>query len=129
MVAIAGVLRFVDLTHPPGKIFDEIYYATEGHDLFTHGVEWNAASNTGDFVVHPPLGKWIIGLGDWLFENNSFGWRFMPAVFGTLADPDPDPDRPADVPLDRAGLRRRPADGAGRHGAGAVPVPRCSTSS
>jgi dolichyl-phosphate-mannose-protein mannosyltransferase len=85
VVAIAGVLRFVNLSKPPGKIFDEIYYATEGHDLITHGVEWNATNNTGDFVVHPPLGKWLIGVGEWLFKYNEFGWRFMPAVFGTLA--------------------------------------------
>jgi dolichyl-phosphate-mannose--protein O-mannosyl transferase len=85
VVIIAGVLRFLNLSHPKGKIFDEIYYATEGHDLFTHGVEWNAQNNTGDFVVHPPLGKWLIGLGEWLFKYNEFGWRFMPAVFGTLS--------------------------------------------
>ncbi len=85
VVGIAAVLRFWNLSHPPGKIFDEIYYATEGHDLFTHGVEWNTQNNTGDFVVHPPLGKWIIGLGEWIFKYNEFGWRFMPAVFGTLA--------------------------------------------
>jgi len=85
VVAIAGVLRFVNLSKPPGKIFDEIYYATEGHDMITHGVEWNATTNTGDFVVHPPLGKWLIGVGEWLFKYNEFGWRFMPAVFGTLS--------------------------------------------
>ena len=106
---------------PPGKIFDEIYYATEGHDLFKHGVEWNATSNTGDFVVHPPLGKWIIGVGEWIFEYNEFGWRIMPAVFGTLAI----------LMLIRItrrlfrstvlGLRRRPADDARRHGVRAVP--------
>lgn len=64
---LAGVLRLVGLSHPPGKIFDEIYYATEGNDLFHHGVEWNAAQNTGDFVVHPSLGKWLIGTGEWFF--------------------------------------------------------------
>jgi predicted membrane-bound dolichyl-phosphate-mannose-protein mannosyltransferase len=33
------------------------------------------------FVVHPPLGKYLIGAGMWLFgPDNSFGWRF---VFGT----------------------------------------------
>lgn len=138
---LAGVLRLVGLSHPPGKIFDEIYYATEGNDLFRHGVEWNAAQNTGDFVVHPSLGKWLIGTGEWFFarprhlgvwwellllvgiaavaaglafltrrralwasfgavaigltaltvwavgrhQQQTFGWRIMPAVFGTLA--------------------------------------------
>ena len=87
---VAFVLRLIGLAHPQpaetqDKIFDEIYYATEGHDLFKHGVEWNAQTNTGDFVVHPPLGKWIIGLGEQIFGYNTFGWRIMPAVFGTLA--------------------------------------------
>jgi dolichyl-phosphate-mannose-protein mannosyltransferase len=90
ITVIAGVLRLIGLAHPqPGatqdKIFDEIYYATEGHDMITHGVEWNATNNTGDFVVHPPLGKWIIGFGEWITHYNSFGWRIMPMVFGTLS--------------------------------------------
>ena len=141
VVAIAGVLRLVGLSHPPGKIFDEIYYATEGKDLFTHGVEWNAQQNTGDFVVHPSLGKWLIGIGEWFYarprhlgigwemgllvaiaaiaaalalrtrrrvlwaslgaiavgltaltvwsvgrlEQQTFGWRIVPAIVGTLA--------------------------------------------
>jgi ActR/RegA family two-component response regulator len=41
---------------------------------------------TGSFVVHPPLGKWIIGAGMWLFgPGNSFGWRFSVALLGTVA--------------------------------------------
>ena len=35
------------------------------------------------FIVHPPVGKWVIGLGEWLFGVTPFGWRFMPAVLGT----------------------------------------------
>ncbi len=70
---IAGALRLIGITHPRGKIFDEIYYATEGQELFSHGVEWRPESNTGDFVVHPPLGKWLIGLGEWLFGRDTNG--------------------------------------------------------
>lgn len=85
VVVIGGALRFLGLSHPPGKIFDEVYYATEGHDMLVHGVEWNTTTRTGDFVVHPPLGKWLIGFGEWLFKYNEFGWRVMPAVAGTLS--------------------------------------------
>ncbi len=85
VVLIAAILRLVNLSHPPEKIFDEIYYATEGHDLITHGIEWDSDGNTGAFVVHPALGKWIIGFGEWLFGYNSFGWRIMPAVFGIIS--------------------------------------------
>ncbi|HEY2792857.1 MAG TPA: phospholipid carrier-dependent glycosyltransferase [Micromonosporaceae bacterium] len=87
---LAGVLRLIGLAQPNpaslhGKIFDEVYYATEGNDLFTHGVEWNTTWKSGDFVVHPPLGKWIIGVGEQIFGYNTFGWRIMPLIFGTLS--------------------------------------------
>src|SRR5882724_11422413 len=88
IVLIGGLLRLIGLGHPPGKIFDEIYYATEGDDLIRHGVEWNHTNNTGDFVVHPPLGKWLIGFGIWISERfpsltPEFGWRIAPMLFGT----------------------------------------------
>src|SRR5206468_8039493 len=43
VVFIAGALRLIGITHPKppeshGKMFDEIYYAVEGHELFQHGV-------------------------------------------------------------------------------------------
>jgi dolichyl-phosphate-mannose-protein mannosyltransferase len=93
VVAIAAILRFVNLGLPDRLIFDEVYYATEGAELFQHGVEWltetDAAGNVtvsrADFVVHPPLGKWIIGLGIKMFGNTAFGWRFMAAVVGVIS--------------------------------------------
>ncbi|MBD4501620.1 phospholipid carrier-dependent glycosyltransferase, partial [Xanthomonas citri pv. citri] len=37
-------------------------------------------------VVHPPLGKWLIGLGMLAFgPDNGVGWRFSAAVAGTLS--------------------------------------------
>ncbi len=93
VVAIAAILRFVNLAFPSSLVFDEVYYATEGQELLDHGVEWRTESDSAgnilgshaDFVVHPPLGKWIIGVGIWLTQNNSFGWRLMPALFGVLS--------------------------------------------
>ena len=90
---IAAILRFVNLGYPSGLVFDEVYYATEGQELLDHGVEWrtetdsagNVLNSYGDFVVHPPLGKWIIALGIRLFGNDAFGWRFMAAVCGVLS--------------------------------------------
>ncbi|TPX01124.1 phospholipid carrier-dependent glycosyltransferase, partial [Schumannella luteola] len=39
----------------------------------------------GSFVVHPPLGKWIIGAGMAAFGTDSaFGWRIGIAVVGIL---------------------------------------------
>jgi dolichyl-phosphate-mannose-protein mannosyltransferase len=93
VVAIAAILRFVKLPFPTSLVFDEVYYATEGKELLDHGVEWrtetdsvgNIIGSHADFVVHPPLGKWIIGAGIQLFGNDSFGWRFMPALFGVIS--------------------------------------------
>ena len=85
IVAIAGILRLVGLTHPKGKIFDEIYYATDAHNLLTRGVEWDEKNNTAAYVVHPPLGKWMIALGEWIWGYNELGWRFSAAVVGTLS--------------------------------------------
>jgi dolichyl-phosphate-mannose--protein O-mannosyl transferase len=85
VVFIAAILRLVGLSQPRGKIFDETYYATEGATLFQHGVEWNVDTNTVKYVVHPPLGKWIIGLGEWFFGQNEFGWRIASAVAGVLS--------------------------------------------
>ena len=39
---------------------------------------------TAEFVVHPPVGKWLIAFGEHLFGMNSFGWRVAPLVFGAL---------------------------------------------
>ncbi len=85
VVFVAAVLRFVGISHPRGKVFDEVYYATEGAELFQHGVEWRPESNTGDYVVHPPLGKWLIGLGEWVLGQNETGWRISAAVAGVLS--------------------------------------------
>ncbi|GAB3797758.1 dolichyl-phosphate-mannose--protein mannosyltransferase [Micromonospora zhanjiangensis] len=85
VTAIAAVLRLIGLSHPKGKIFDEVYYATDAHSLLVHGFEWDEKSNTAAYVVHPPLGKWMIAIGERLFGYNELGWRFSAAVVGTLA--------------------------------------------
>ena len=34
----------------------------------------------------PPVGKWIIAFGEWIFgSTSSFGWRFSVALLGTLS--------------------------------------------
>ena len=81
ITVIAGVIRFWALGFPPGKSFDEVYYATEGQEMLRYGYEDNPGYM---FIVHPPLGKWLIALGSAMFGNNSFGWRVIPALAGTL---------------------------------------------
>ena len=77
----AGFTRFWALSFPHDKIFDEVYYATESRELLRYGYEDNRGYM---FIVHPPLGKWLIGLSSGLWGNDSLGWRIAPAVAGCI---------------------------------------------
>lgn len=98
---LAGLLRFWNLGSPKAVIFDETYYAKDAWALVHRGFEVNWDKNANDlilkvgdqvqiptdaaYVVHPPVGKYVIGLGELMFGFNPFGWRFMTALLGTLA--------------------------------------------
>ena len=97
---IAALLRLIGLNHPKTLMFDEIYYVKDAYSLWRLGYEGSWAHNSdaafaaGDFsglsdeaayVVHPQLGKWLIGAGMEVFGPESpFGWRIMPAIAGIL---------------------------------------------
>ncbi|WP_018158209.1 dolichyl-phosphate-mannose--protein mannosyltransferase [Demetria terragena] len=103
---VGGVLRLWDLGRPHQLIFDETYYVKQGWSTVLNGYEVKrpesvpeksvdglftndgAATVYGtepDLVVHPPVGKWVIGWGEQLFGiDDSFGWRFGVAIAGTL---------------------------------------------
>lgn len=98
---VGGILRFVRLDVPRSLVFDETYYVKDGYSLLVSGYErsWpdkandafvagnpNVLLNTPEYVVHPPVGKWMIAAGMWLFgADNAFGWRFAAALTGTLS--------------------------------------------
>lgn len=98
---IAGLLRFYRLGTPHDLVFDETYYVKDAYSYLRFGYEkgWATDANgkfiKGDFsgildtpgyVVHPPVGKWLIAWGMALFgPENPVGWRFSTAVAGTLA--------------------------------------------
>ena len=84
ITAFGLLLRLWNLNRPKGYIFDEIYYAKNANSLINNGVELNSAGQA-EFIVHPPLGKWLIGIGIKLFGNNEFGWRISAAIFGTAS--------------------------------------------
>jgi len=103
---LAGAaLRWPALGRPNSLVFDETYYAKDAYSMLRHGVEWNwmdnadkaiiaAKGNTAAidalfkdspaYIVHPPVGKWVIAIGEHLFGMTPFGWRFMTALLGTL---------------------------------------------
>ena len=84
IIGFALTLRLWRLNLPKGYIFDEVYYAKNAASLITDGVELND-QGAAEFVVHPPLGKWLIGIGIKLFGNNEFGWRVIAAVVGSAS--------------------------------------------
>lgn len=105
VTALAAVLRFVHLGRPDDIIFDETYYVKDALGLLRFGFERDAIEGANEvilardapwdqldiftekasFVVHPPLGKWLIATGEWAFGVTPFGWRFGVAVLGTLS--------------------------------------------
>ncbi len=96
---VAAVLRLWNLGNPHALVFDETYYVKDAWSQWNLGyaAKWPddadarfAAGETdifttaASFVVHPPLGKYLIGAGMALFgPESSVGWRVAGAVFGT----------------------------------------------
>ena len=101
VVLLAAVLRLWNLGVPHELVFDETFYVKDAWSLFHNGYEstWPADANplfeagqtnifttNPSFVVHPPLGKWLIALGmNLLGPDNSWGWRLATVVVGVLA--------------------------------------------
>ncbi len=83
ILSLAALLRFWNLGTPAKLVFDEVYYVDGARDYLSGGVE--VANGSAEFVVHPPLGKWLIALGIAIFGDNSSGWRIASALIGTLS--------------------------------------------
>jgi len=84
ILTFALSFRLWRLDTPKGYIFDEIYYAKNAYSLISSEVELDQQGGA-EFVVHPPFGKWLIGIGIRLFGNNEFGWRSSSALFGSAS--------------------------------------------
>jgi dolichyl-phosphate-mannose-protein mannosyltransferase len=83
VIAIASLLlRLFNIASIKSFIFDEVYYVDGARDLLAYGVEVDGSA--AEFVVHPPIGKWMIASGIKLFGDNPLGWRIATAVAGSL---------------------------------------------
>ena len=104
VAAVGGFLRFWQLGRPHQLVFDETYYVKQAWSLLQYGQERRVPDSikkpdvmftngtpgvfgdAPDLVVHPPVGKWVIAVGEQLFGvTSSFGWRFSVALLGTLS--------------------------------------------
>ena len=66
-----------NLSIPTEPYFDEVHYLPAARDLLALGEFSNRE--------HPMFGKEMLALGIALFGDNSWGWRFFPALAGALA--------------------------------------------
>jgi dolichyl-phosphate-mannose--protein O-mannosyl transferase len=93
--AIAGVLRFTHLGYPQQRIFDEYYYSKSACIFLGYPDDrcdvnssderyWRENRNDTGAWVHPPLGKWMIAVGELAVGTDSYGWRVSSAVTGTV---------------------------------------------
>jgi dolichyl-phosphate-mannose--protein O-mannosyl transferase len=95
VTALGGAVRVWQLGSPSSFVFDEVYYPKVGciyiggSDEYCHvdsndekywrEDKWDVGS-----WVHPPLGKWTIGLGIKALGMDATGWRSATALVGTL---------------------------------------------
>jgi dolichyl-phosphate-mannose--protein O-mannosyl transferase len=101
VLAVAAATRLIGLEQPGELVFDEAYYVKDAESLRQLGYEgtwskgtdganelWAAGtpgspSELASFVVHGPLGKWIIALGlGVLGPDSAASWRVGTAVAG-----------------------------------------------
>jgi dolichyl-phosphate-mannose--protein O-mannosyl transferase len=97
---LALFLRLWDIGFPKAFLFDETYYAKDAWSLIHHGYVTNYVSGangeilaghvtgifqkTPEMIVHPNVGRWIIGAGEAVFGMDPTGWRIPSAVVGSL---------------------------------------------
>lgn len=99
LAILSAGLRIPNLARPGELVFDETYYAKDAWALLQNGYESKYVENADaliakgntdvllsepSFIVHPPLGKWMIAIGESLWGFNPFGWRIIAAIVGVL---------------------------------------------
>lgn len=99
VVCVAAALRLPNLQAPHAFVFDETYYVKDAYSIWQLGYEGRWPDGADDafmrgtvlltedpsFVVHPPLGKWILGIGTAIGGiDDPTAWRWPAAVIGVL---------------------------------------------
>ena len=85
IVLLAALLRFYDLGDPTDRgtpVFDEKHYVPQAWEMVRNG---GVENNPGyEKIVHPPLAKQLIALGQLVFGYDGVGWRAAAAVAGVV---------------------------------------------
>ena len=85
LTLVGGVVRFWDLgavTDNGTPVFDEKHYVPQAWQVLRNG---GYEDNPGyELVVHPPLSKQLMAVGQWIFGYDPVGWRVVSALAGTL---------------------------------------------
>ena len=77
LIALIGLAMFLWRITDPAKLdFDETHYVPAVRVLLDFAGQPNPE--------HPPLAKYLIGIGMSIWGDNPFGWRIMSALFGAL---------------------------------------------
>ena len=85
LTLVAAATRLWNLSHPTDQgtpVFDEKHYVPQGWQVLTGG-NWIEDNPAYGLVVHPPVSKWFLALGEWMFGYGPVGWRIMPAIAGS----------------------------------------------
>jgi len=82
---VGGILRFYRLGYPTDDgtpVFDEKHYVPQAWQMLRNG---GVEDNPGyELVVHPPLAKQLIALGEAALGYDGVGWRVSAAISGTV---------------------------------------------
>lgn len=101
---LAALIRLPFLGQPHAIIFDETYYVKDSLSLLSFGHERKVIegadatllasggenfqsifTDAASYIVHPPVGKWVIASGEAIFGATPFGWRIAIAILGILS--------------------------------------------
>jgi 4-amino-4-deoxy-L-arabinose transferase-like glycosyltransferase len=85
ITAIAAFSRVFRLSSPDRLVFDETYYAKESCFYLEASKQLCEWPKSPPAEVHPPLAKWLMGVGIKIFGFEAFGWRIVSVLAGVIS--------------------------------------------
>ncbi len=85
IIALLGLtlpVFFYNLGQSSLVSWDEAWYAEIGRNIIYSGNIFNLSWNSVSYIDHPPVGFWLIAIGEAVFGFNEFGARVSSAISG-----------------------------------------------